>query len=334
MAFTFLVEIYAAIGAGEITHQVVHAIFKDVVTDMAPHFTLQSIGKEAAGEVSNKRIAGSFGYYRPPQTPEPSAAEDHETSRRIADFLCIFPSLGLGPELEQVTSRLANEAARIHINIFQAIYLPLLKRLTKAIEDRNISIEGSPFQRLYQQLLCTYIVRFVKEEPVTPKNWTRPTVSCSCNDCRDLSAFLSDPLKDCGRFTMAQKRRQHLEHQIKYGLCHPDIKTDTDKKGSTHTLVVTKTKAQYNKDHKDWAQRCAIASKHLQGVGKNLLRPYLSETYEAVMSLSSNNVRPFLETLQGGTQLPVLTENESASNRILPPITKRKIPAEVIVLDD
>jgi hypothetical protein len=57
------------------------------------------------------------------------------------------------------------------------------------------------------------------------------------------------------------------------------------------------------------------------------LKAYLGQAYETIMSLTVSKIMPFFSLAK-----PALTSNENASNRVLPPITKREVSAEVIVL--
>jgi predicted 2-oxoglutarate/Fe(II)-dependent dioxygenase YbiX len=82
------------------------------------------------------------------------------------------------------------------------------------------------------------------EAPQKPTDYRRADkLSCKCPDCRALSAFLADPDRPQARFPMAKERRRHLHGIIESNRC--DCTHVTERRGSPHTLVCTKTTASY-----------------------------------------------------------------------------------------
>jgi len=82
------------------------------------------------------------------------------------------------------------------------------------------------------------------QAPQKPTDYRRADkLSCTCGDCRALSAFLANPEQKQGRFPLAKQRRQHL-HQIIDGN-HCDLTHVTERRGRPFTLVCTKTTASY-----------------------------------------------------------------------------------------
>jgi hypothetical protein len=328
MAMAFLTGLFDAGVSGEITESVTHTIFKDVISDLADQFSLQSLGQ--VSEVSKKWITANSWESRLLSQAETVAAPDYDNSKNIATLLCHCLSLGLQSELDQIITKLVWEVAKAPISLFEVIYLPFLKALIDMLQEKSLSAQGSPFQRLFQMTLGTYVIKYVQTEPVPPKDWTRPPTGCSCGDCQVLNAFLRAPDRQIGRFAVNKQRRAHLHQQINgTGMTH-----ETERRGSPQTLVVTKNLAQHHAAHKAWAQRCNVARKQIQNLGVEALKEFLSEIYGPVMSLSANKLQPSVKALKSLSPLPPSTLNEQASNRVLPAITKRKVPAQVIVLDD
>jgi len=100
-------------------------------------------------------------------------------------------------------------------------------------------------------------------------------------------------------------------------------------------MIVTKNQAQYNADHRDWKQRCNTAKNNLRGLGTEALKEYLLVLYHPIMSASAKQVAQTIkDSGRWKTLLDGLASNNNASNRILPPISRRKVPSEVIALDD
>ena len=59
-------------------------------------------------------------------------------------------------------------------------------------------------------------------------------------ECREMQAFMSDPVASVHRFRVRQERRNHLEGKIAaHGL---EMKAVTDRTGSPQTLVCTKNR--------------------------------------------------------------------------------------------
>jgi len=84
----------------------------------------------------------------------------------------------------------------------------------------------------------------VEHEPVQPTDYRRPSkLSCNCDDCRELSAFLDNPNEAVHRFRVRKDRRQHLHRIIERHRC--DLTHVTERRGSPQTLVCTKTTASY-----------------------------------------------------------------------------------------
>ncbi|MEO8496885.1 MAG: 2OG-Fe(II) oxygenase, partial [Planctomycetota bacterium] len=80
--------------------------------------------------------------------------------------------------------------------------------------------------------------------PEKPADFRRTAeLSCNCNDCRALAKFLADPDQPQARFPLAKQRRQHLHQTIDRHRC--DCTHATERRGSPHILVCTKTTASY-----------------------------------------------------------------------------------------
>lgn len=79
-----------------------------------------------------------------------------------------------------------------------------------------------------------------------PADWRRPAaLGCNCPDCQIVSAFLDDPEKSVLCFPLAQARRGHIHQQVDRNRC--DLLHVTERKGRPYTLVLTKTRASYER---------------------------------------------------------------------------------------
>jgi len=98
------------------------------------------------------------------------------------------------------------------------------------------------------------------QAPQKPTDYRRADkLSCNCDECSALSAFLANPDRKQGRFLLAKKRRQHLHQIIDGNLC--DLTHVTERRGSPFTLVCTKTTASYEAD-------CKIHERDLQNLSR------------------------------------------------------------------
>ncbi|KAH6672517.1 hypothetical protein B0J14DRAFT_74998 [Halenospora varia] len=324
MAMAFLTSIFDAGKADQIKESVAHTVFKDVISELVDQFSLRSL------DIPPPPPKRSF-YGAVINRPEP-VGPDEQNSRNLVTLYCHCATLNLTAQLSQMTKKLTNEAKAVHATLFDSMYLPFLKLLSTTLQENNIHIQDSPFQPIYKSILNSYILRFVQPEPQPPKDWTRQKVSCGCQDCNSLNAFLINPTQQVGRFALAQKRRSHLQTQL-----DPigGFKHDTDRRGSPQTLVVTKTKEKFQASHKDWAGRCRIAKAKLEEFGTERLMELLGEEYEGVVGLHATQP----QTVGNAGQLPPLSSGANAANagRVLSPISRRKVPmpadAEVIELD-
>lgn len=108
---------------------------------------------------------------------------------------------------------------------------------------RNLGRLGTTIARWLDHCR-TELERRTAKAPAPPSDFRRASkLTCTCGDCRELSAFLDDPNEPVHHFARAKDRRQHL-HQI-IDACGCDLTHVTTRKGRPFTLVCTKTTASY-----------------------------------------------------------------------------------------
>ncbi len=82
--------------------------------------------------------------------------------------------------------------------------------------------------------------------PAPPVDWARPAdVSCTCAYCAQLNAFLANPANEVGRIPAREDIRHHLTSMIDRHQC--DVKYAVERKGSPHSLVLTKTNGSFQR---------------------------------------------------------------------------------------
>lgn len=95
-----------------------------------------------------------------------------------------------------------------------------------------------------------------EKPPSPPTDWRQMVkLSCKCEDCSELQAFLLDAQAQVARFRMHQGRRLHLENQILNQSL--DIQCETDTKGRPQTLVCTKTLRTFQRQCEQHRADCA-----------------------------------------------------------------------------
>jgi hypothetical protein len=86
----------------------------------------------------------------------------------------------------------------------------------------------------------------IGEHLAPPADWERPgKLTCQCQHCRNLAAFLTDPDRATWHFKSIQTHRSHVEDTIRTSHC--DLDTQTIRQGSPHTLVCSKNQASYER---------------------------------------------------------------------------------------
>jgi hypothetical protein len=89
-----------------------------------------------------------------------------------------------------------------------------------------------------------------------PADWRRASaVSCRCEHCKRLSAYLADPGQKDWDFRAAEQHRSHVAATIRGS--HVDLDTATDRRGRPYGLVCTKNQASYERRAKQRTQDLA-----------------------------------------------------------------------------
>jgi hypothetical protein len=84
-----------------------------------------------------------------------------------------------------------------------------------------------------------------------PKDWRQAaTLSCQCEDCKELQKFMHDPSRHILRLPAAKERRQHLHNVIDANQL--EMTHETERAGRPYTLVCTKTREKYQNSLKQY----------------------------------------------------------------------------------
>ncbi len=106
-----------------------------------------------------------------------------------------------------------------------------------------------------------YLQERVTNKPQPPADWSRqvPDATGDKKQWQILKAFLESPTEQVFDYRKNQSERNDLENAIAHVVV--DLKTETIKKGSPHTLRITKTQAAYNREMKSWNEDLELLNK-------------------------------------------------------------------------
>jgi hypothetical protein len=101
----------------------------------------------------------------------------------------------------------------------------------------------------------------VNSKPQPPANWSRalPDTKSDAKQWSILASFLRSPEESVFDYRKNQNERSELEHAI--NKVTVDLKMETIRKGSPHTLRITKTQAAYQRQMKHWNEDVVLLEK-------------------------------------------------------------------------
>ncbi|HLH54845.1 MAG TPA: 2OG-Fe(II) oxygenase [Verrucomicrobiae bacterium] len=140
-----------------------------------------------------------------------------------------------------------------------AVFAPvnvIVPALTALHQKHGESMNTDPvFVRLWHHA-SGFLLERSECPPKPPPDWRQDvTISCKCEDCRELQRFARDPVRQAHRFPAASGRRQHLHQTIEQ--YHLDMTHVTERKGRPYTLVCTKTRRGYERRCAEYHQEIA-----------------------------------------------------------------------------
>lgn len=150
--------------------------------------------------------------------------------------------------INSIAEILTRDQERIYVN---NVLIPQLLSLS----ERTV---------LAHKILLTcrqYLQERVTNKPQPPAGWSRqvPATTGDKKHWQLLKAFLESPTEQVFDYRKNQGERNDLENAIAHVVI--DLKTETIKKGSPHTLRITKTQAAYNREMKSWNEDLELLNK-------------------------------------------------------------------------
>ncbi len=195
-----------------------------------PQDQVASLAGAAAALVARVPGAAAGPAGDPWQQPRSAAPEF------VADLLTALDRIDTACGAQAVATMLATPAAYG----MDDVLVPALRQLT-----RPPAAPGATVSALAAACLAHLRAR-VAEPLEPPSTWRRDnTLPCRCDLCMELSRFLADPAQPIWMLKAAAPMRSHVESTIRTSQC--DVKTATERRGSPHSLICTKTEASYER---------------------------------------------------------------------------------------
>jgi hypothetical protein len=209
----------------------------------------------ALREVSSVMV-GCLSQLQPPAEPYESANWQRVQKAKPVDATMVAHLLESLRALDASALRMKAAAAIVAgVSVFDPgkIIVPALTLLQR--RERKAFLVDAAAELLWVHAAEFLLVRS-ERPPAPPIDWKlAATLSCKCEDCRELQKFANNPEAQVARFRVRQDRRQHLHGQIEHhGL---DMTHVTERKGSPQTLVCTKTRRTYQRQCEQHRDDCA-----------------------------------------------------------------------------
>ncbi len=131
----------------------------------------------------------------------------------------------------------------------QKIYaLPLL----------NAQTPDTDLKKALRKIGIGYLEKATAEQPQPPKDWSRPVPEAKYHEksWKLLTPFLTSPTEQHFDYRQVQALRSEMESAISNVTI--DLRTETIKTGSPHTLRLIKTQAAYERELKRWKDDCKL----------------------------------------------------------------------------
>lgn len=111
---------------------------------------------------------------------------------------------------------------------------------------RQLAQRGDPAIAPLLSACRSHLRARIAEELAPPRDWRRQSaVGCTCEHCRQLSAFLDDPALKLWVLRAAEYARGHVEGTIRAS--QADVDTVTERRGRPYSLICTKNQASYER---------------------------------------------------------------------------------------
>ncbi|KAL8653862.1 MAG: hypothetical protein Q9226_003676 [Calogaya cf. arnoldii] len=205
---TFLILLFGAEHNGTLKAGLSKNIYRDVFADLVPSFKIESdLNTEKRPKYDHYYVDGGISQQADVNFIDPT---------ELADLLDHCRSMGLLKERGAIMDQLVAASTTVDPSAFGKLFIPLLTRMVQLSRIKNSSLTDTIPRPFFENIVNAYVLRYVGPEPERPRDWTQARTGCrsGCADCSLLNGFLTNPKERVRGFSMAEKRRRHLENQL------------------------------------------------------------------------------------------------------------------------
>src|SRR5579871_1131932 len=198
----------------------------------------------------------------------------------MADMMGSCLAFNLHDEAKAIANQIITDSKRLDFDSRRIINL-VQQIKTRLQTHSNIDIQD--YSILFTVLLKKFISQAYKEKPIKPSGWSMKPRGCGCKDCIGLDSFITNSTIQSMRFTMAQKRRYHLQSRVYAGA----FTTETDTRGNPQSLIVKKISknSEYEVDYRLWQSNCSSMRNMLAELRGPFMKKLLGHSYEDLIEL-------------------------------------------------
>ncbi|TEB31950.1 hypothetical protein FA13DRAFT_1584402, partial [Coprinellus micaceus] len=194
---------------------------------------------------ANPGYTYSYGYRAAPSVPTPvdPRAPNVKTNR-----ICELVDLSFALDDLGICTALFNELLRLPSGVdadtrFKEVFTPLMPQLRATLLKHGRAVTSEPFASFFKHSVSMYLAHILgprTPKTITPSLPTRTAGCNTCNECKQLKAFVNNGTPTL-QFRAVQRTRTHLEQEIAKARIGDIVTTAmVTNLGTPYTLVVSK----------------------------------------------------------------------------------------------
>ncbi|KAF2102570.1 hypothetical protein NA57DRAFT_71559 [Rhizodiscina lignyota] len=196
----------------------------------------------------------------------------------------------------------------------------LIMGLVCRTEGHTDDIAMNHVRAIYIQLLKAVVEAFAKSkraQPKAPTGWERKTIKGDgCSDCQMLNKFLRDPDRPIFRHPLTEDRQKHLLSQLNLR----SFLIDVERRGRSHTLIITKTAQEFRDDLREWKSSCEPFKTWFHSLQSPHMKDVLGDDYKRWILLKDiGSVKSRRERIDESAHPPLSTVSSNHANVHQPP---------------
>ncbi|KAK5714598.1 hypothetical protein LTR15_010780 [Elasticomyces elasticus] len=178
---------------------------------------------------------------------------------------------------------IARDVRIVKADLIRTILLPCLRLTLADSVNRLHDPLSSEVSHATAEILVTFLLTFVKEQPQDSSGLSRRKVNCVCNACFHVNVFLASSTQQTLRIKMDKDNRQHVHIKLDSGAFDGTHITDRSYR-EPQTMVITK-RDRGRQVYDAWLTRCRTAHQELQKFDAEALHQVIPLAYDYVMTM-------------------------------------------------